>query len=204
MKIKSYILAIFCTVLFFLYVLPAKAQKDNFRTAIVQEISGVPVFLFSEPLEPYKIVGKAEQNMEILLMDVANYTSITKKAKLMVDAARVRQQKGKLGEFDAIYVDLELSRSLAIKFTSGFSLKARTTKVRNVSVFFFSKPLNEYEEVVRLPSKSGNYEENGLLQDKVKSMINRALRRVKEGDIPAFDGIIFNPDDLSATAIKFK
>ena len=121
----------------------------------------------------------------------------------MVDAARTRQQKGKLGAFDAIYVNLELSRSLAIKFTSGLSLKARTIKVRNVSVFFLSKPLNEYEEVVRLPSKSGNYEENGLLQDKVKSMINRALRRVKTGDIPAFDGIIFNPDDFSATAIKF-
>ena len=201
---RAFILVSNISLIIFLAINNLHAQDISFRTAIVQEISGVPVFLFSEPLEPYKVVGRAEQNMEILLMDVANYTSITKKAKLMVDAARARQQKGKLGEFDAIYVDLELSRSLAIKFTSGLSLKARTTKVKNVSVFFLSKPLNEYEEVIRLPSKSGNYEENGLLQDKVKSMINRALRRVKTGDIPAFDGIIFNPDDLSAMAIKFK
>ena len=180
------------------------AQKSDQRIAVVEKISGVPIFLFSEPLNPYKVVGRAEKNMEILLMDMADYNSVNKKAMKMIAAAKDRQQKEKLGTFDAIYVNLELSQSLAITFTSDISLKAKVYVFRNISVFLFSKPYDNYEEVVRLPAKSEDYEENGLLQDKVNSMIKRALRRVKTGDLEPFDGLIFNPDDMSATAIKFK
>ena len=78
---RALILVSNISLIIFLAINNLHAQDISFRTAIVQEISGVPVFLFSEPLEPYKVVGRAEQNMEILLMDVANYTSITKKGK---------------------------------------------------------------------------------------------------------------------------
>ncbi len=194
----------FVTILFFSSIASAQDSKSVEQTAFVEKVSGVPIFLFSEPISPYKVVGKAEQNMEILLMDVSVYTSVTQKAKNMVKEARERQEKGKLGFFNAIYVDLELSRSQAILFPADVSLKAKAYTFKGISVFFFSKPFNSYDEVAHLPSKSQDYEENGFLTDKVNTMIKRALRHVKAGEQKPFDGIIFNPDDLSAIAIKFK
>ncbi len=142
-----------------------------------------PVFLYCEPVSPYKILEKAEQRMEILLMDIEEYTSVRKKAELMVASARERHKNGLLDKFDAIIVDTESSKTYAITFTSEKSLKAKTQQVRNISVFFFSKPVNEYDVITKLPAKSPKYDENGLLQDKVTSMINRATRKVRSGDI---------------------
>jgi hypothetical protein len=180
------------------------AQDKKYQTAIVEKVSGVPVYLFSEPLSQFTIVGKAEQNMEILLMDVYEFTTVSKKAEEMVKAARLRQKKGKLDDFDAILVDNEASKSFAIAFPSDKIPKAKAQKINGISVFFFSKPDNSYDVIARLSSKSEEYEENGLLTDKVSSMIKRTLRQVKAGKTAPFDGMIFNPDDLSAVAIKFK
>lgn len=204
-RIKYLLLFVSLTVIAFLQsAVSLYAQEEIIPDAIAEKISGVPVFLYCKPVSPYKVLGKAEQRMEILQMDIEGYTSVRKKAELMVASAKDRVKTGLLDNFDAILVDTESSKTYAITFTSENSLKAKAQQVRNISVFFFSKPVNEYDVIAKLPARFPKYDENGLLQDKVKSMINRALRKVKSGDISKFDGVIFNPDDLSATIIKFK
>ena len=185
-------------------ILTLNAQDSTFQTATVEKVLGVPVFIYSEPVNAYEILGKADKNMEIIQMDMTDYTNADKKAMETVESTDVRKKTGKIKDYDAIIVDIGQFKSFAIRFTSEKSLKARVNKVRNIYIFFFSKPDKKYDVIAHLPAKFPKYEENGLLTDKVNSMINRSLRKVKSGEINKFDGLIFNPKDFTATAIKFK
>jgi hypothetical protein len=43
-----------------------------------------------------------------------------------------------------------------------------------------------------------------MLYDKIKSMINRTLKKEEAGEVKQFDAVIIDPKDLSETLIKFK
>jgi hypothetical protein len=43
-----------------------------------------------------------------------------------------------------------------------------------------------------------------MLFDKIRSMVDRTIKKQKDGEINSFDAIIINPDDLSEKLIIFK
>ena len=43
-----------------------------------------------------------------------------------------------------------------------------------------------------------------MIMDKVNNVVKKALKMEENGEVEKFDAIIFNPDDITSTLIKFK
>ena len=185
--------------------LSLQAQNKNTSAATVEEISGVPVFLYASPVDKYEVVGKAGSFGDIIKLTVDETASVNDKAQKLVSMAKARLEKGKTPPFDAIIVDVDHDKTQTIKFEESKSLKANAQEVEGILVFFFSKPDTPYEKVTDLdPDFSVRASNGGMLYDKVLSMVKRTNKKVKSGELNKFDAIIFNPEDLSGTAIAFK
>ena len=180
------------------------AQQRKVSLATVDKVEGIPMFLFSEPVEEYEIVGKAVTGGHILKLTLDETSTIDDKAKQLVEKALKRKEDGKVPEFDAIIVDVFKEKAKAIKFKNGVSLKAKVEKENGVPVYFYSKPVKDYEIVALLPRDYSLYAANNLLYDKIKSSVNRILKKEEAGEVGHFDAVIFNPEDLSTTLVKFK
>jgi hypothetical protein len=199
---KKLILSISILVVFGLSL---QAQDKNTSAATVEEISGIPMFLYASPVEKYEVVGKAGSFGDLIKLTAEVTATVNDKAKKLVSMSKARLEKGKTPPFDAIIVDVDHDKTQTIKFKNGKSLKANAQEVEGILVFFFSKPDTPYKKVTDLePDFSIRASNGGMLYDKVLSMIKRTNKKVKGGELKKFDAIIFNPEDLSGTAIAFK
>ena len=132
-------------------------------------------------------------------------SSVREKTTKVVDYALKRVENGKISEFDALIIELENDKVHAIKFKSDISQKAKIENYNDLPVYFFCEPDDEYEVVAQLEADySVRAARGGMLFDKIKSMVNRTLKKRKNNEIEHFDAIIINPDDLSEKLIVYK
>ena len=172
--------------------------------ATVELVDGVPFYVYSLPTAEYEIVGKALTMGGIIKVMVNEQASIREKASEFVKNAKARVEKGKIPEFDAMIVDLEKEKTHAIKYKAEASREAKVKFYEGIPVYFFSKPNAEYEVVTELEADYSLRAKGGMLLDKIESMLNRTLKKEKDGEVGHFDAVIINPDDLSEQLIKFK
>ncbi len=183
----------------------AFASDNNEHYATVEKISEVPFFVFSKPVFEYEVVGKAMSFSDMVRMGVDQESSVREKAENVVKIAQKRVKNGKISAFDALIVQLDNDKVLAIKFKSDISTKAKIDSFNDLPVYFFSEPDEDYDVVTHLKADySAKAARNGMLIDKLKSMVKRTLKKKENGEIESFDAIIINPDDLSETLINFK
>ncbi len=192
------------TLLIVLFVSPIYSQTRKSSPATVETVSGIPFFIFSEPASEYEVVGKAMSFGNMINMSVDEKTELKQKAKKVVTKALERKEAGKTPEFDAILIKLDSDKMQVIKFKNTVSTDATVANCKDVPVYFFSKPVNDYETVATLPADYSNRAKRGLLFDKIRSMMKRTIEKEKNGEIEHFDAVIINPDDLSETLIRFK
>jgi hypothetical protein len=185
-------------------VFTLNAQDKKTSPAVVEKVSEIPFFILSTPDAEYEMVGKAVTAGNIISLAVDENSTVSEKAVKLVNKALERVKKEKVPEFDAIIVDLFKENSRAIKFKNGVSTKAKVKEIDNVPVYFFSKPVDPYEEVGTLPADFSLRAERGMLLDKIESMINRTIKKAENGEIEKFDAVIISPDDLSLKTIRFK
>ena len=122
----------------------------------------------------------------------------------LVKTTNSRKEKGKIPGFDAILVDIDGEKILAIKFKDKKSLKANPQMAKGIPVYFFAEPDGEYEILKKLPAEFSAIASNGMIMDKVNNVVKKALKMEENGEVEKFDAIIFNPDDITSTLIKFK
>ena len=195
---------IFGFIMLLLSVVNAIGQERKASLATVEKVGGVPLFLFSQPVEKYEVVGKAVSGGKVFGLVIDETLNVSDKAQKMVEKALAREKEGKVPAFDALLVDIDKMKSKVIKFKNGASLKAHVLKENGVPVYFYAKPDDDYEVVARLPADYSLYAARNLLVDKIVSSVNRVLKKEKSGEVGHFDAVMFNPDDLSTTLIKFK
>ena len=192
-------------VLFFIVtIIGVKAQERKASLATVEKVTGVPIFLFSLPTEGYEVVGKAATGAHIVKISIDKTASLNDKTKTLVATALSRKEKGKIPELDGIIIDLDKEKIFAVKFNNGVSLSADVLRMNEVPVYIFSTPNDEYDVVAKMEADYSAYASRGLLYDKIKSMVNRVVKKEEAGEVGSFDAIIINADDLSETLIKFK
>ncbi len=193
-------------IVFLGLIVSAGAQeKKKALPAEVEKVEGVPVFIFSLPAAKYTEVGKAFTAGHIIKVAVNDNVTVREKAVQLVQKALERKDKGKFPTFDAIIMDLYKEKAYAIKFESKDSLlKAYVKDYEGVPVYFFSKPVGDYEIVATLDADYSVRAARNLLLDKIESMIDRTLDKEKEGKTGHFDAVIISPDNLSETLIRFK
>ena len=192
-------------VLFFVVAtIGLKAQERKASSATVKKVEGVPVFLFSLPTEGYEVVGKAATGAYIVKVTIDKTTSLNDKATKLVATALSRKEKGKIPNLEGIVIDLDKEKILAVKFNDGVSLSADVLRMNEVPVYIFSTPDDEYDVVAKFPADYSVYASRGLLYDKIKSMVNRVVKKEEAGEVGNFDAIIIDADDMSETLIKFK
>ncbi len=180
-------------------------ERKKALPAEVEKVEGVPVFIFSLPDSKYEEVGKAFKAGHIIKVAVNENVTVREKAVQLVQKALGRKDKDKIPAFDAIIMDLYKEKAYAIKFVNKDNpLKAHVKNYEGVPVYFFSKPVGDYEVVTSLDADYSVRAARNLLLDKIESMIDRTLDKEKEGKISHFDAVIISPDDLSETLIRFK
>ena len=187
-----------------LITLSLNAQENKTFTGIVEKISGIPIYLYSEPQVEFDIVGKANTAVDIIKVGVNMNLNVYEKGEKIVETAFKRKEAGKIPEFDAIIADVNKEKILAIKYKNEPSLNAKIQLEEGIAIYIFSQPKAEYEKIADLPADFSMRAETGMLSDKVRSMVKRYLRKVTKGELEEFDAIIFNPKDLNGQAIKFK
>ncbi len=192
------------TLLIILFVSPVFSQTRKSSPATVETVSGIPFFIFSEPASEYEVVGKAMSFGNMLNMAVDEESGLMQKAKKVVTKALERKKAGKIQEFDAILINLDSEKMQVIKFKNTVSTDATVANCKDVPVYFFSKPVNDYETVATLPADYSNRAKRGLLFDKIRSMMKRTIEKEENGEVEHFDAVIINHDDLSETLIRFK
>ena len=194
------------SILISVILLLAFTTDNNEHFANVDKVSDIPFFVFSEPTSEYETVGKAMSFNEMVKMIADQKSSVRQKAEKMVKNAQKRVKDEKITDFDALIVQLENDKVLAIKFKSDISTKAKINNYDDdLPVYFFNEPDEEYTVVKQLKADySLRAERSGMLFDKINSMVNRTLKKQDKGEIEKFDAIIISPDDLSEKLIIFK
>ncbi len=184
-------------------VVSVPAQERNASEAVVEEIKGIPFFMYAEPVEKYDVVGKAISFKETMKLAASNRSNVRQKAEKLVDMVLKKKKEDKLPPFDAIIVDIDRDKTHIIKFEGPVSRRARVKQVKDVPLYFFSHPVAPYDTVAVLPPDFSRWAKRNLLYDKINSMVGRVKKKAEKGEIGAFDALIYNPEDLSAVAIKF-
>jgi len=186
-------------------VLLSFTSDNNEYFATVEKVSDVPIFIFSKPSSEYEVVGKAMSFNDMIKMATDEKSTVRQKAEKIVETARKRVEDEKISNFDALIIELDKDKVRAIKFKSDVSTNAKVDNYdNNIAIFFFCEPNEEYEIVEQLKANySPKAERNGILFDKIRSMIDRTIKKQKDGKIKSFDAIIISPDDLSEKLIIF-
>jgi len=192
-------------LLFFLFSFSQLfSQEMSKYTGTVEKVEGVPIFMFSIPVEKHHEVGTAASTGYIIKMGANEIKSIDNKTRDMVKSALKKKESGKLGEFDAILLDMIKVKIKAIKFDSVKSDKAVIQEVEGTPVFFYSKPDNNYTVISDIPANFSIVASRGMLFDKVLNIVRKTHKKLENGEIKDYDAIIFNPKDLTSKAVKFK
>lgn len=196
---------IFVLVIIFSSLILKAQNERKVSMAVVDKIDGVPVFVLAKPVAEYEEVGKAVSAGQMVKLGVNKVVGVYDKFKSVVEAAKRRKKKGKLSNFDALMIDLDNEKAIAVKFKNpGDNTKAEVTKYEGVPVYFFSKPVKKYEVVAELEADYSLYAARNLLIDKINSMLNRTIKKEKNGKVKKFDAVIINPEDLSEELIIFE
>ncbi len=177
-------------------------SKEYFAT--VEEVSQIPVFFFSKPNAEYDVIGKAMSFSDMLKMASDQKSTVRQKAEKIVKIAQKRVKDKKISTFDALIIEIENDKVIAIKFKAKISKKAKIDKYGDLPIYFFCEPNEEYNLVKKLEADySVRAARSGMLFDKIKSMVNRTIKKQEKNEIEHFDAIIINPDDLSEKLIVF-
>ena len=195
--------------LFSLFYVMTYAQVDDenyFKTVPGEThvISGIPIYLYSVPVDQYENLGKAISFGETLKPSIDEKSTISSKVNDLIEMVEKRKKEGKVPEFDALIVNVNSDKILAIKYKGEKTLKAYAEKVKGIPVFFFLDPVKEYETVASLPADYSNRAKRGMLYDKVRSMMKRMNQKLENGEVKKFDAVIISPEDLSLKLIRFK
>jgi len=196
--------SLFILLVFLQIAVTPHYQKFEASEAVVEEVKGVAVFMYAEPLDSFVILGKAVTFREIIKIASLENASVRKKAEKIVDMVLQKKENGKIPAFDAIIIDIVNDKTHVIKFKGDKSLRARVVRVDDVPLYFFSKPAANYVIVDSLDADFSLYAKRNMLSDKINSMVGRTVKKAEKGEIGKFDAMIFNPDDLSAVTIQFK
>ncbi len=190
------------TLLFLTIGIEARERASS--PAVVNVVDGVPVFMFAEPVVEFQ---RAEKTLSVKNMfKLASDGDETPRDKVhkLIGMIRHRVEEGKITCFDAVIVDIRNDYYDAICFKGEKSLQANVHTVKDVPIYFFSKPTEPYDTVAVIPAEYSRRAKRNFLYDKIKSMVGRILKKEKKKEIGQFDALIYNPDDLSAVAIRFK
>jgi len=187
-------------------ILLSFTSDNNEHFATVEKVSDVPIFIFSKPISEYEVVGKAMSFNDMIKMVTDGKSTVRQKAEKIVKTARKRVKDEKISNFNALIIELDKDKVHAIKFKSDVSTKAKIDNYDdNIAIFFFCEPDEEYEIVEQLEADySLRAARSGMLFDKIRSMVDRTIKKQKDGEIKSFDAIIISPDDLSEKLIIFK
>ena len=192
----------------FLIVIPlfllSFMSEESTHLAKVENVLGVPMFVFSEPTTEYDVIGKAMSFNDMMKMTLDEQSSVREKSEKIVEQTQKRVKKNKIEDFDALLIRIENDKVLAIKFKSEKTDKAQLTDVFDVPVYFFNQPEESYNIVKELEADYSKSAKNGLLFDRINSMVKRTLKKLKNKEVESFDAIIINPDDLSEKLIVYK
>jgi hypothetical protein len=197
---KNKILLVFIMVSLFAFT----AAERKSVPATVDLVDGVPFFIYAKPTAKYEIVGKAMSMGGIIKITVNETATLKEKAVQFVKSANERVEKGKTAKFDALLLDLNKDKAHAIKFTESATREANVESYEGVPVYLFAKPNAEYEVVANFKADYSTRAANGLLIDKIESMVRRVLKKEESGEVGHFDALIISPEDMSETLIKFK
>jgi len=189
-------------VLFQIAITPYN-QKSDAPEAIVEEVKGIPIFMYSEPIESYEILGKAMTFKEIISIATLDKTSVHEKAEKIVDMVLQKKENGDIPDFDAIIIDIIDDKTHVIKFNENKSLRAKVKNVKDVPLYFLSKPATNYTVVDSLNADFSLYAKRNLLYDKINSMVKRTIKKSEKEEIGKFDAMIFDSNNLSAVTIRF-
>ena len=186
-------------------VLLAFTSDTKERIAIVEKVLDIPVYFFSKPVAEYDIVGKAMSFSDMLKIASDQKSNVRQKAEKIVKIAQKRVKDEKISAFDALIIELENDKVIAIKFKSKISRKAKIDNYDNLPVYFFCEPVDDYDIVKKVEADySVRAARSGMLFDKINSMVKRTIKKREKNEIKYFDAIIINPDDLSEKLINFK
>ncbi len=180
------------------------AQEKMASLAIVEKVETIPVFILSEPVADYEVVGKAISTGFAVKIALNETSGISSKTKEIIQQTIRRKEKGKIGDFDAIIIDLYKEKSMAIKFMDKVSLEAKVKEVEGVPVYLYAKPIGKYKEIAVLDADFSMRAKRGLLLDKLESMMHRTVKKEENGEVGKFDAVIVNPEDLSEKLIVFE
>jgi hypothetical protein len=193
---KKIILSLVLMTSFFV----SKSQiSEKMMSAEVERVYDVPVFLYSYPDSSYEEVGNVNAIGSAILEGLGEAVSIRSKIQDLVQVAKYKRKKGKVGKFDAMIVNPDDYTGILIKFKGKKSKTATVKRELNVPVFVFSYPQASYEEVGNVsPLVMGN-----SLRAIVKQIVKRAKKKMSKGKVPKFDAILVDTDDASGILIKF-
>lgn len=170
----------------------------------VEIVSGIPIYMYSVPIDDYENVGKSLSLGNTFKIVLDEETTLSLKVEKAIQIANDRKNNGKVSDFDALEIRVKKAKAFGLKYKDKKTLKAYIEKVQNIPVFIYSKPVEEYQIVAHLPADFSKRAGRGLLHDKIKNMMKRNLQKVEMKEVGQFDPVIINPDNLSQTFIKFK
>lgn len=163
----------------------AFAQASN-DLAKVSKVNGVPVYIFSDPINEYEILfskGTGAKASSIMSDGTVNEGISDKVAQFVTRIQRQARRKGV--EFDAILYTGG-KQAAAIKFKEGTFQEAnrdlaRVYPVNGVHVFAMSEPVNNYEIVANKSggAKVGSFLTDGLANKSIAGDISQFVRRLK-------------------------
>ncbi len=187
------------------------AQQEK-SMARVSRVNGIPVYVFAEPLNEYKVIaskGTGGKAGSLLTGGVVN-EGISAKVSQYVKRLN-KEAKRKKFEYDAILYTNGKQAS-AIKFDESYDASkkdlARAKSVNGILVFAMSEPLAEYEVVLEKSggAKVGSYLSGGLANKGIEGDLTQFVRRLKkaaEEEGKTIDAIIYNAGKR-AIGISFK
>jgi hypothetical protein len=181
----------------------ALADERKAADAVVESIDGIPIFMYSTPIANFEVIGKAVSFGEHLKFALDDQSNDREKAEHLVAKTLQKVEDGEKAPFDAIIIDLNRDTTRLIRFKGEKSTHATVTRVKDVPIYFFAQPTVPYLKVADLPRDMSRRAERNLLFDRINSMVGRTVKKEKNGAIEQFDALIFDPETLSAVAIRF-
>ncbi len=166
-----------------------------------QKVYNVPVFIYSYPTANYEEVGELGATFSAIAKGTGTSVKVSTVVKELVDKAKTKRKKGKVGDFDAIIVSPDDMTGILIKFDSTKNLTAQVERVLNVPVYVYCEPQKEYEEVGDV---SLIIAISSDVAGQVKELIQKAKRLKAKGKVGDFDAMILDVDDMTGVLIKFK
>lgn len=186
-----------------IFSLQTFSQNDLSKTATVEKVLNVPVFIYAYPSVDFEEVETMSATMSAIADALGEESSVSSKIKEIVNKAKRKAKRGDVGPFDAIIINPDDYSGILIKFTDEISLHSEVKKISNVPVFLFSYPEQSFEEVDQYSATFSALLGGSSLSRRTKEIVTKAKKREKKGKVEPFDAIIISPDDFTGILIKY-